>query len=133
VLSFLNCTKYPPSLLYVLMTLGPSMLLLAWWDRERGPLGGFFVTFGRVPLFYYLLHVPLIHLVAAAFAYARYGEIDFMLQFILLAEPNLPANYGYGLPVIYGVWIGVVIVLYPACRWFAGVKRRSQSAWLSYL
>jgi uncharacterized membrane protein len=133
VLSFLNCTKYPPSLLYVLMTIGPSMLLLAWWDRERGPLGGFFVTFGRVPLFYYLLHVPLIHLVAVAFAYARYGEIDFMLQFILVAAPNLPADYGYGLPVIYAVWIGVVVLLYPACRWFAAVKGRSQSGWLSYL
>jgi uncharacterized membrane protein len=134
VLSFLNCTKYPPSLQYVLMTLGPAMLGLAWWDRQSGPLGGVLVIFGRVPLFYYLLHVPVIHLVAMAFAYARYGEIDFLFQHFGFAGPGqIPADYGYGLPMVYAVWIGVIILLYPPCRWFAEVKRRHSWAWLSYL
>ena len=134
VLSFMNCTKYPPSLQYVLMTLGPAMLALAWWDRPCGPLGGVFVTFGRVPLFYYLLHVPVMHLVAIAFAYVRYGEVGFLFQHFGLAGPEqIPADYGYSLPVVYVVWIGVVILLYPACRWFAAVKRRHAWAWLSYL
>jgi uncharacterized membrane protein len=134
LLSFVNCSKYPPSLLFVLMTLAPAILLLAWWDGQTGWLGRLFVTFGRVPLFYYLLHIPLIHLVALVFAYCRYGEADFMFQNILVADPrSLPAGYGYGLPVVYLVWLGVVLLLYPGCRWFEGVKSRHRSAWLSYL
>lgn len=134
-LSFLNCEKYPPSLLYVFMILGPAIMLLAWWDRKPGPLGRVLVTFGRVPLFYYLLHVPLIHLLAVAFAYARYGETGFMLQNVFLARSGggLPANYGYSLSVVYLVWLGVVLSLYPACRWFAALKSRRRYAWLSYL
>jgi uncharacterized membrane protein len=131
-LSFLNCTKYPPSLLFVLMTLGPSMLLLAGWDRERTRASGVLVTFGRVPLFYYLLHVPLIHVVAMAFAYASHGETGF-LPLVVVFRNQMPSDYGYGLPVVYGVWIGVVLLLYPPCRWFAAVKRRYRWAWLSYL
>src|SRR5262245_53775242 len=130
LLSFLNCEKYPPSLLFLLMTLGPALLVLAWWDRPPGPLGRVFVTFGRVPLFYYLLHVPLIHLAAIGLAYARYGEAGFLFRHVMLAP--LPEGYGYGLPVVYLVWLGVVVSLYPACRWFAGVKGR-RNGWLSYL
>jgi uncharacterized membrane protein len=132
--SFMNCQKYPPSLLFVLMTLGPAMLLLGLCDRAPGRLGRVFVVFGRVPLFYYLLHLQLIHLVALGFAYARYGEVGFMLQNVAFAGPGqLPARYGYGLPVVYAVWLGVVVVLYPACSWFAEVKYRRRAVWLSYL
>jgi uncharacterized membrane protein len=134
VLSFLNCTKYPPSLMFVLMTLGPSILALAWWDRPCGPVGNFFVTFGRVPLFYYLLHAPLIHLVAIAIAYLRYDQVDFMFSFAFIGGPGeIPSDYGYGLPVVYAMWVGVVALLYPACSWYASVKSKSRSAWLSYL
>jgi uncharacterized membrane protein len=134
VLSFLNCTKYPPSLLFVLMTLGPAILLLAWFDRGVGPLGRPLVIFGRVPLFFYLLHVPVIHLAALTFAFAKYGDPNFLLQHPLIRNRgSLPEDYGYGLPAVYLVWIGVVLVLYPACWWFARVKSRYRSAWLSYL
>jgi uncharacterized membrane protein len=130
-LAFLNCRKYPPSLLYVLMTLGPALQALAWFDRETGPLGRVLVTYGRVPLFFYLLHAPLIHAVAVVLAAAQHVDTSFLFQHIVSAQP--PAEYGYGLPVVYLVWLGVVAALHPACRWFAAVKRRHPGAWLSYL
>ena len=134
--SFMNCHKYPPSLLYLLMTLGPALLVLAALDR--GMIGWLkpLLVFGRVPLFYYLLHLPLIHGLAVLASYWAYGRADWWF-----ANPPegpdapilRPADYGYGLPVVYLVWIGVVLVLYPVCRWFAGVKRRRRDPWLSYL
>lgn len=136
-LSFLNTQKYPPSLLFLLMTLGPSIIAVALFDREGGPgrLARPFVVFGRVPLFYYLLHVPLIHLVAVIFAYVKYGRAEWL--FINWPPPGAPQleppGYGYDLWVVYLVWLGVVAALYPLCRWFAGVKRRRRDAWLSYL
>lgn len=132
-LSFLNCTKYPPSLLYVLMTLGPALCLLAWWDREPGAVGRIFVTYGRVPLFYYLLHVPLIHVLAIALAYLRHGDVRFLFQHILFGHEGFPEDYGYGLPAVYAVWLLAVAALYCPCRWFAELKRRRRDAWLSYL
>lgn len=135
VLSFLNCEKYPPSLLFLLMTLGPSLVALAWFDRDPGPRARPFVVFGRVPLFYYLLHFPLIHLVALALSYARYGQGPWLFTGPPWG-PGLmrafPEGYGYGLGVVYAVWVAVVLLLYPLCRWFAGVKRRRRDAWLSY-
>ncbi|MDQ3803197.1 MAG: heparan-alpha-glucosaminide N-acetyltransferase domain-containing protein [Acidobacteriota bacterium] len=135
-LSFLNCEKYPPSLLFLLMTLGPSLVALAWFDRDPGALARPLVVFGRVPLFYYLLHFPLIHLVALALSYARYGEAPWLFTGPPWS-PGLmrafPKGYGYGLGVVYAAWVAVVLMLYPLCRWFAGVKRRRRDAWLSYL
>jgi uncharacterized membrane protein len=125
VLSFLNCHKYPPSLLYLLMTLGPALLLLAWFERAPQLPGRPLLIFGRVPMFFYLIHLPVIHALASVAAVVRYGPA------ILNAE-QLPADYGYGLPIVYGIWLGVVVVLYPVCRWFAGVKSRRRDAWLSY-
>jgi uncharacterized membrane protein len=125
-LSFLNCHKYPPSLLYLLMTLGPALLLLVWFERAPHLPGRPLLIFGRVPMFFYLLHLPLVHALAIGAALARYGPA-------LLAADRPPPDYGYSLPVIYAIWLGVVAVLYPACRWFAGVKQRHRTAWLSYL
>jgi uncharacterized membrane protein len=135
VFSFLNCTKYPPSLLFVLMTLGPALLALAWFDRATpGPWSRPLVTFGRVPLFYYLLHVPLIHMVAVVVALACCGEAGFLFQHIFVTRPSeIPAGYGFGLPVVYLVWLGVVVALYPPCHWFAVLKQKRSDAWLSYL
>ncbi len=132
--SFLNCHKYPPSLLYLLMTLGPAIILLALLDRGTPRWLRPVLVFGRVPLFYYLLHIPLIHGLAVVFAYSRHGRAEW-----LFANPSgngpppMPADYGYSLAVVYLIWIGVVLALYPVCRWFAEVKRRHRSAWLSYL
>jgi uncharacterized membrane protein len=137
LLSFLDCNKYPPSLLYALMTLGPAILFLALFDRGAGPLGHPFVVFGQVPLFYYLLHTPLIHLVALAVALTQYKDVGFMFDHPIIIQfmrPGvLPEGHGYGLPVVYLIWVGVVVALYFPCRWFAGVKRRRREAWLSYL
>jgi len=127
-LSFLNCQKYPPSLLFLLMTLGPSLLLLAFLERGVSALARPLIVFGRVPLFYYVVHLLLIDVLTVGLAVARYGR-----RTPELFAQGPPADYGYGLPVIYLVWIGVVAALYPVCRWYAAVKARSRSRWLSYV
>jgi uncharacterized membrane protein len=131
--SFLNCTKYPPSLLYLLMTLGPALIALAAFDRPLGPLARPVITFGRVPFFFYILHIPLIHGGAIALDYLRFGSSPLAGGGPWDVHPGqIPADYGVGLPAVYLIWIGVVFVLYWPCRWFAGVKRRHRSAWLTY-
>ncbi|HEY8794136.1 MAG TPA: heparan-alpha-glucosaminide N-acetyltransferase domain-containing protein [Gemmatimonadaceae bacterium] len=135
-LSFINPEKYPPSLIYLLMTLGPAIIALALFERISHPLSRPFVIFGRVPLFYYLLHLVFIHALAIAFAYARYGQADWMFKNVTVPTSSVlpyPQGYGYGLVTVYAIWLGVVLILYPACRWFASVKRRRREAWLSYL
>ena len=130
-LSFLNTTKYPPSLLFLLMTLGPAIAALPWLDRVRGRAADALLVLGRVPLFFWLLHVPLIHLVALGLSQVRYGEV---IPWLVRNPPTpLPDGYGYGLPVVYAVTAAVVAALYPVCRWFAGVKRRRRDPWLGYL
>jgi uncharacterized membrane protein len=129
LLDFLNTTKYPPSLLFLLMTLGPAIFLLPTFERLGGPAGRFLGTIGRVPLFYYLLHVYLIHATALAVGVlAGFPPSTFLTLF---AGP--PEGWGYPLPVVYLVWAGVVLALYPACRWFAALKARRHDAWLSFL
>lgn len=132
IFSFLNCTKYPPSLLYLLMTLGPALMALAWLDQSSGRWRQPFLIIGRVPLFYYLLHLPLIHLMAVIFSWLRYGHPVEAL-YGNPPRPEAPSDFGYSLPIVYLVWIGIVVMLYPACRWFAGLKKRRKDAWLSYL
>ena len=127
-LSFLDCTKYPPSLLYALMTIGPGIVFISLADRPLGRLAQPFITFGRVPMFYYLLHAPLIHLLAVAFAWPNYQ----VPMGSFLGTPHV-IGYGYGLGLVYAVWILAVLLLYPACRWFADLKRRRKDVWLSYL
>ncbi|MBS1810343.1 MAG: DUF1624 domain-containing protein [Acidobacteria bacterium] len=132
VFSFINCTKYPPSLLYLLMTLGPAFIVLALLDRDWGKVVKPLLVFGRVPLFYYVLHLFLIHLLAVIFSVVRYGHLDKSL-FENPPFPSTPKDFGYGLPVVYGVTMLVVMLLYPACRWFAALKKQRKDAWLSYL
>jgi len=134
MLSFLNANKYPPSLLYLLMTLGPAMLFL-WAVDSRTPRWlrpG--LTVGKVPMFYYLLHIPLIHLIAVAVCYARYGQAHWMFESPTLGQFPItpPPGWGYSLPIVYLVWGCVVVTLYPLCRWFAALKQRRSDAWLSY-
>jgi uncharacterized membrane protein len=134
MLSFLNTTKYPPSLLFLLMTLGPAMLFLWAVDARTPRWLRPALVFGKVPMFYYLLHVPLIHLIAIVVCYARYGHVYGMFQSPSLNEFPItpPPGWGYSLPIVYLVWACVVLALYPLCRWFAGVKQRRDEAWLSY-
>jgi uncharacterized membrane protein len=181
LLSMLDCTKYPPSLCYVLMTLGPAAMLLAMLDRGVCPCGvrpssgaagieglsaldvsavGYsdvsapgdgrtpltkrdalgrkgwatallnpILVFGRVPLFYYLLHLPLIHGLSVAVNVIRFGHANWLYG---SAPARPPPGAGFDLPIVYLAWIIVVILLYPACQWFADLKRRRRAAWLSY-
>jgi uncharacterized membrane protein len=135
VLSFLNTTKYPPSLLFLLMTLGPAMMFLSAVDRGTPRMLRPAVVFGKVPLFYFALHFALIHVLAVIVCYTRYGSAHWMFE-----SPDLghypfspPPGWGFSLPVVYLVWAFVVVATYPLCRWFAGLKQRRADPWLSYL
>ena len=135
LLSFLNTTKYPPSLLFLLMTLGPAMLLL--WSVDRGtplvlrPA----LVIGKVPMFYYVLHFALIHLLAVVVCYGRYGSAHWMFESSDLAHYpfSAPPGWGFALPIVYLIWALVVVTMYPLCRWFAALKQRRSDPWLSYL
>jgi len=129
LISFVNVEKYPPSLLFLMLTLGTGLLLLRAAERWTGPLASALETFGRVPMFYYLLHVPLIHLLAVGVGLAMYGPAA-----LSIGLESAPAGWGFGLVVVYLVWMVVVVALYPVCRWYAGVKaRRRDLTVLSYL
>jgi uncharacterized membrane protein len=135
VLSFLNTTKYPPSLLFLLMTLGPAMIFLWTVDTRTPQFLRPALVIGKVPMFYYLLHFLLIHLLAVAVCFARYGEVHWMFESPGIGQfPfTAPPGWGFSLPIIYLFWASVVLALYPLCRWFAAVKQRRSDFWLSYL
>jgi uncharacterized membrane protein len=138
VLSFLNTTKYPPSLLFLLMTLGPSLVFLSWLNDRPLSRSNPLIVFGRVPLFYFVLHFFAAHAAIVLMSLARYGTaaLGFMFQPVpSMGGPakSFPPDFGYDLWVAYAVWIAIVIALYPLCRWFAGVKERNRSWWLGYL
>jgi uncharacterized membrane protein len=134
-LSFLNTSKYPPSLLFLLMTLGPALVFL--WAVDSGTPAWLRAahTVGKVPMFYFLLHVPIIHVLAIIICYLRYGHVHWMFESPGLGQFPVtpPPGWGFSLPVVYLIWIFVVIALYPLCVWFAGLKQRRKDAWLSYL
>jgi uncharacterized membrane protein len=134
-LSFLNTTKYPPSLLFLLMTLGPAILLLRIFDGGTPRLLQPALVFGRVPLFYFALHAALIHLLAVAACFARYGHAYWMFESPDVGKYPItpPPGWGFHLPAVYLIWIFVVVALYPLCVWFSGLKQRRRDAWLSYL
>jgi uncharacterized membrane protein len=121
VLSFLNCEKYPPSLLYLMMTLGPALILLASFEHARGALAGVLSVFGQVPFFFYVTHIYLVRALALLAGFAMSGAVGGM------------APLGFGLPATYVVWVVVLVLLYPVCRWFGGLKQRRREWWWSYL
>jgi hypothetical protein len=125
----LNVTKYPPSLLYVLITIGPIFLLLPAMERFGGFAGEVLATYGRVPLFIYLLHLYAAHAVAVALGLSEGFGFHQLRGFGVQAVP--PEGLGLSLAGTYAAWI--LIMAAPACRWFAGVKRRRHDWWLSYL
>ena len=121
VLSFLNCEKYPPSLLYLMMTLGPALMLLAAFEHAHGWFARVLAIFGQVPFFYYVVHIYLIHALAVAAGLAITGTLA-----------NNP-EVGLSLAGIYLVWLLALVLLYPVCRWFTGLKERGSGWWWSYL
>ena len=138
MLSFLNTTKYPPSLDFLLMTLGPALILLAWFDRPGLRASHPLVVLGRVPLFFFVLHFYAAHLAAVILSLITYGADAW--RFVWHPLPSMggptdrfPADFGYDLPVAYAVWIVVVLGLYPLCRRFAALKATRRDWWLSYL
>jgi len=133
VILFFDTEKYPPSLQYLLMTLGPSFLLLAWLEGKSatGFVSSILLIFGRVPMFFYLLHLYLIHLLAVLVGPLFHQPVDWLFHGAFFG--GVPDGYGYSLPFVYLMWITVVVILYFPCRWFAGVKQRRKDAWLSYI
>ena len=134
LMSFMNPTKYPPSLVYLLMTLGPALIFLANSENLRGRVVDFFCTFGRVPFFYYIIHIYLIHILAMIAA--QLTGFDWHAMILRDWVSGTPALHGYGFPlwVVYTVWISVIIALYPLCKKFDAYKMaHKEKWWLSYL
>ncbi len=129
VMSFLGTTKYPPSLLYLLMTLGPAAIACAFVDRLQAPVRNALAVLGRAPLAFYVAHLYLIHAVALVLGSAQ----GFRAAQFLTHYRFFPEGFGVGLPGVYLIWIAVLAALYPLCRWLAGVKARRKDWWLSYV
>ncbi|MGV3557754.1 DUF1624 domain-containing protein [Larkinella arboricola] len=131
VFSFINVTKYPPSLLFALMTLGPIIWLLSVLEGKRGNWMAFFVTYGRVPLFYFIVHFFLVHALSVVLLLSdgvAWSEINFQNR-----TGGVIPDHGLSLSMTYGVWIGVVLVMYPLCKWYGQVKAKSRNPIWSYL
>jgi uncharacterized membrane protein len=126
LLSFIDCEKYPPSLLFLMMTLGPALILLAMFERAHGAIASRLTTFGRVPFFFYLAHIAFIHTLAVALAWMMLGNVSW-------TSSQEPPGYGLNLFGVYAVWLCVVVALYPACDWFAQLKQRRSEWWWSYI
>ena len=135
-LSFLRCNKYPPSLDFLLMTMGPALLVLAAFENGKFSKLNPLMVFGRTPLFFFLGHFLLAHLLAFPLAALRYRRVDFLWHTLPTLggdEKLYPADYGYSLGKVYFLWILVVVLMYPLCRWYARIKREKTSWWLQYL
>jgi uncharacterized membrane protein len=130
----LNQRKYPASQLFLLMTLGPTIALLPFAERARGFLTAALATFGRVPFFYYLLHIPLIHTAALIVSLLREGRVDpWLFGNHPMMPPPPPPGYTWSLPLLYLVFAVVIVILYLPCHWFAQARARRPGSWLRYL
>ncbi len=130
VISFFNVSKYPPSLIYLLMTLGPSILLLRWFEKIQNKVSDFFIVFGRVPFFYYILHIFLIHILCVvAFFLSGYQLKDYATGLFYFR----PQKFGFVLLAVYGIWAGVVLLLYPLCKWYNNYKATHNHWVFSYV
>jgi len=134
IFSFINVSKYPPSLLYVLITIGPTFLVLYFLEDFHSKITNVLLVFGRVPFFYYLLHILFIH-AAALWTLIAIGD-DWTLMIINRASitTNKMIDYGYSIWIVYIVWIGIVTLLYPFCKKYMNYKlKHKEKWWLSYL
>jgi uncharacterized membrane protein len=133
-LAFLATSKYPASLEFLLMTLGPMFILISLADRWRGRVSAAIATFGRVPFFYYLLHIPLIHAAACIVSLIREHRVDpWLLGNHPMAPGPAPVGYTWSLPLLYLVFAICIALLYGPCAWYGRIKRERRSRWLSYL
>jgi uncharacterized membrane protein len=133
-LSFLNTTKYPASLCFLLMTLGPIIALVPLLESSRGPIARGISMFGRVPFFYYMLHIPLIHALALLVCKVRFGVVSpWLFTNHPMGNPEPPAGYVWNLPLLYLVWGMTIALLYFPCRWFADLKATKSEWWLKFL
>lgn len=135
ILSFINCNKYPPSLLYFLMTLGPSIILLGILEQYNNALIRFLVVFGKVPFFYYVIHLYIIHSLIILFAYIKYGQASWLYHTnVFSTSQQAITAHGFGIQVTILVWISVVIILYPLCYWYGKFKaKHKDNVLLTYL
>jgi uncharacterized membrane protein len=129
VIDFLNVTKYPPSLLFLMMTLGPAAVVFAFADRVPDVIKDVLVTFGRAPFAFYVAHLYLIHSLSVLLGVAQ----GFSLDQTMTVSRFYPNGFGLGPLAVFLVWVLVVAALYPLCRWVAGVKARRRDWWLSYV
>jgi uncharacterized membrane protein len=134
LISFLNTTKYPPSLQFLLMTMGPSLIFLALIEYVRPRATNPFVVFGKVPFFFYIVHIYLIHALAmATLAFTGWDWRDYILSAPRFQSGRLD-SFGFGLEAVYAIWGIVVVMLYPVCRWYQKVRENNPGKWwLSYL
>jgi uncharacterized membrane protein len=133
-IAFINTTKYPASLSFLLMTLGPTILLLPRLERAGGAVARWLTVFGRVPFFFYLLHIPLIHALAVVVSRIRQGQVSpWLFTNHPIGNPPPPDGYTWSLGLLYLVWAVAIALLYVACRWFADLKARRNDAWLRFL
>jgi uncharacterized membrane protein len=135
LISFFNTLKYPPSLDYVLMTLGPALIVLSWLESVNAEKAWarFVLVYGRVPMFYYILHIYLIHTMAIIAAFAFHQPAAWLWHGAMFTQA-IPDGYGHGLPFIYLMWITAVAVLYLPCRWYMNFKREHRDwGFLSYV
>jgi uncharacterized membrane protein len=133
-MAFINTTKYPASLSFLLMTLGPTIALMPWLERARGAAARWLTVFGRVPFFFYLLHIPLIHALAVLVSAIRLGTVSpWLFANHPMGNPPPPEGYTWSLGLLYLVWALAIVILYFACRWFADLKARRPEAWLKFL
>ena len=130
-MSFINTTKYPPSLLYLLMTLGPSLIFLSLSEKLHNKIAQFFIVFGRVPLFFYLLHLYLLHLAAFVTTLFSYSWDETIQSTKEMSD--FPSGYGFSLMMVYLVWLATVFILYPICKWYNNFKSTHQLWWLKYI
>jgi len=131
IMSFLHITRYPPSLLNLMITLGITLVLLSLTERSSGKIVNILVTIGRVPLFFYLIHIPLIHGAAIIWSHLRYGQSGGWWWDRTAA--SWPLGYKFETLMAYSVWIGFTVLMYFACRWYADLKKHRQNWWFKYL